>query len=102
MAQYKHLPIYKLTYELLQRVIEITKGFPRDLKFTLGQQIKNESIEMIVLIYKANSTTDRLQYIEALLERLQVVELILRLCHDMRLIPVKKYAAVVEQTASIG
>lgn len=101
MAQYKHLPIYKVTYELLRQLIEVTKEFPRDYKFTLGQKIKNEAIEMVVLIYKANSTTDRISHIEALMERLQVVELILRLCHDLRLIPTKKYSAVVEMTESL-
>jgi hypothetical protein len=32
MAQYQHLPIYKQTYDLLVRVTEITRGYPRDFK----------------------------------------------------------------------
>ncbi len=32
MAQYKHLPIYKGTYDLLIRVMTATKDFPREYK----------------------------------------------------------------------
>lgn len=55
MAQYEHLPIYKLTYDLLIRTMTATKDFPREYKYTLGQKMKDEIIEPVVLIYKANS-----------------------------------------------
>jgi hypothetical protein len=102
VAQYRHLPIYRLTYELLQRVMEVTKDFPREHKFTLGQKIKDEVIEIVLLIYRANSSDNKTAHIEVLLEKLQVVELLLRLSHDMRLIPLKSYAAVIEMTESLG
>ena len=102
MAQYRHLPIYRLTYELLQQVVKSTKEFPREFKFTLGQQLKNEVIEVVVLIYRANSAHDKSEPIGTLLERLQVVELLIRLCRDMRILPTKAYATLVEMTESIG
>ena len=55
MAQYKHLPIYKTTYELLETVTRKTKDFPRDFKYSLGDKIRNECIELVVFIYKANT-----------------------------------------------
>lgn len=73
MAKYKHLPIYKITYELLRRVMKTTKEFAREYKFMLGQKIKEE-----------------------------VVEPLLRLCHDMRINPMTDYAAIVEMTESLG
>ena len=102
MSRYKHLPIYKITYELLQRVMKTTKEFSREYKFTLGQKIQEEVVELVVLLYKANSSENKTAHIEALLERLQVVELLLRLCHDLRLIPVKEYAAIVQMTEDLG
>lgn len=59
MAQYRHLPIYRLTYELLQRVMVVCKDFSREYKFTLGQKIKDEVIEMVVLIYRASSSENK-------------------------------------------
>ncbi len=102
MAQYQHLPIYRLTYELLQQVVKFTKEFPRDLKFTVGQQLNHEVIELVVLIYRANSANNKSETIGILLERLQVVELLIRLSRDMRILPTKAYASLVEMTESIG
>lgn len=102
MAQYKHLPIYRLTYELLHRIAVVTKGFPRDYKYTLGQKIKDESIEMVVLIYRANSSDEKTLVIDLLLERLQVVELLVRLSHDLRIMSTKHYASIIEMTESLG
>jgi len=102
LAQYQHLPIYRLSYELLLRVVTATKEFPRDFKFTLGQKMKDEVIEMVVLIYRANSTEHKAPVIEILLERLQVVELLVRLSHDLRLMSPKVYASIVEMTQSLG
>jgi len=47
MAQYKHLPIYKTTYELLEMVTLRTRNFPRDFKYSLGDKIRNECIELV-------------------------------------------------------
>jgi hypothetical protein len=102
MAQYKHLPIYRITYELLQRIVDATTHFPRDFKFTLGQKMKDEAIELVVLIYRANSSKSKEIHINSMLERLQVIELLLRLSLDMRVLPAKNYAAIVEMIESLG
>ena len=34
MAQYRHLPIYKSAYDLLVELMNTTKDFPRDFKFS--------------------------------------------------------------------
>ena len=59
MAQYQHLPIYKQTYDILLRTMAATKDFPREYKYTLGQKIKDELIELVVMIYRANSAADK-------------------------------------------
>ena len=59
MAQYKHLPIYKTTYELLEMVTRKTKDFPRDFKYSLGDKIRNECIELVIFIYKANTIKNK-------------------------------------------
>lgn len=102
MAQYEHLPIYKLTYDLLIRTMTATKDFPREYKYTLGQKMKDEIIELVVLIYKANSATDKEQHIAMILERVQVIQLLMRLSHDMKILTRKHYAAIAEMTDSLA
>jgi hypothetical protein len=103
MAQYQHLPIYRITYELLQKSVLTIKEFPRDYKFTIGQQLQETIVGLVVLIYKANTAkAERLIYIEQLLEKIQVTELLIRLSQDMRLISKKDYGALVEMTQSLN
>lgn len=102
MAQYQHLPIYKLTYDLLIRAMYATKQFPREYKYTLGQRIKDEITELVVLIYRANSAVDKEAHIAAILERIQVVQLLVRLCHDMHIMQIRHYAILAGMTDKLG
>ena len=102
MAQYEHLPIYKQTYDFLLRVMIATKDFPREYKYTLGQKIKDELIELVVLIYRANSAKNKSQHIEQILERVQAIQLLMRLSHDMKILPRRHYAALSEMTENLG
>jgi hypothetical protein len=102
MSQYKHLPIYKTTYELLQLVTMCTRDFPKDFRYSLGQKLKEECIELVLLIYRANSSRVRRAAIEAVSERLQVLELLLRLSKDMRLLSIKQFSSACELTDSLS
>ena len=48
MVNYDGLPVYKSSYDLLIEIFEIVKKFEREYKFTLGESIKNECIELNV------------------------------------------------------
>ena len=102
MARYQHLPIYKLSYELLGRVMLVTKDFPRDHKYTLGQKLRDEIITVIVLIYRANSSAQKVQIINEILERILVVELLIRLSQDMHILSKKHYAGLAEMIESLA
>jgi len=102
MAQYEHLPIYKQTYDVLLRVMIATKDFPREYKYTLGQKIKDELTEIIILIYRANSAENKKSHIQEILERIQAVQLLMRLSHDMKILSRRHYAALSEMTESLG
>ncbi|MDR3425459.1 MAG: four helix bundle protein [Alphaproteobacteria bacterium] len=102
MAQYKHLPIYKGTYDLLMRITVVTKDFPREHKYTLGQKLRDEVLDLILFIYRANSATDRTAHITAIIERIQLVEVMLRLAHDLRVISRGHYAGLAEMTDSLA
>jgi CRISPR/Cas system-associated endonuclease Cas3-HD len=103
MAQYKHLPIYKTTYELLEKVTRKTKNFPRDFKYSLGDKIRNECIELVVFIFKANSIKhQREENLKHILERVQVIELMLRLAKDLHLLNVTAFSEIVLLTDSLA
>ena len=58
---------------------DITRNIPRDFKRLIGEKVREECVEILVLIFRANVARNKTPHIEDLLERLQVVELLLRL-----------------------
>jgi len=86
MALHTSLPIYKVAYDLLDVVTDITKNMPRDFKVSIGGRIRDEALAVIVLVFRANVARDKVPHLDELLERLQVAELLLRLSKDKRFI----------------
>ena len=39
MALYYDLPVYRDTYRLILKIFECTKDFPKEYKYTLGQEL---------------------------------------------------------------
>ncbi len=102
MALHSTLPIYKVTYQLLVLATEITRHMPRDFKATMGAKVREECLELVVLIYRANAAADKVPHLDRMIERLQVAELLFRLASDMKLIALKQHARAIELTAAIG
>jgi hypothetical protein len=102
MAIHTELKIYQAAYQLLDASTELVKNMPRDFKASIGGKIRDECLEITVLIFRANVSRDKAPHLLSLLERLQVANLLLRLSRDKRLISIPQYAKVVEITSSIG
>ena len=51
MANYDNLPVYKAAYDLLLRVYGLGQHWARDIKFTLGERLKNELYDVLLFIY---------------------------------------------------
>lgn len=102
MALASTLPIYRVTYNLLQVVTRITKDMPRDYKQSLGNKVREVCVELVLSIYRANCSRDKRPHLELLQEHLQVVILLLRLSKDMRLISTGQFAQTIELTDQIG
>jgi len=51
--------VCKDIYELTLELFEFAKDFPREYKFTLGQDIKRDSIELVRFVYRANSENNQ-------------------------------------------
>ena len=92
MALFSELPVYKLGYDLLIAIYDRTKLFNREHKYTLGEKLKNETLELLINIYKANKSKQatRLQYIETARQNIEVVRLLLRVTKDLKIIGIQQ------------
>jgi hypothetical protein len=67
MGLHYDLPVYKACYDLLLEIFQFTKDFGKEYKYTVGEELKNETLVLIVLVFWANK-----QY---LIERKQIITL---------------------------
>ena len=93
MALFTNLPVYKLGYDLLIEIYKRTKSFSREYKYTLGEKLKEESLEMLINIYKANKSRkeNRLENIEQARKNVEVIRLLLRITKDLKIIGTKGF-----------
>ena len=94
MANYNDLPVYKSTYDLLIAIFHFTKNFSKEYKYTVGESIKKEALELITLIYRANSKKDKIKIIAEAREKIEVLRLFIRLMKDMKEISLKQFVQV--------
>ena len=102
MAQYNHLPIYKASYDLLIELIQVTKNYPREYRYSIGEKMDKELMELIINIYKANSAKDKTEHIKNILENIQFINLFLRISMDLKILPIARSATFVEKVGCIS
>jgi hypothetical protein len=59
MPFYTELPVYKDTYPLVLKVFEITRDFPREYRYRVGQDMKRDALHLLRCIYRANKHQNR-------------------------------------------
>ena len=65
MSKYDELPVYKASYDLLLEIFRFTKNFTKEYKYTIGESLKKETVELITLIYRANSKKNKFDILQA-------------------------------------
>ncbi len=102
MALYYDLPVYRDTYKLILKIFEVTQDFPKDYKYTLGQELKRDALQLVRSIYRANKSAQKKEHLEGFLDEFELVKLEIRLCVDLKVLSFKKQAELTVLMDSIG
>ena len=102
MANYDQLPVFKATYDLLLRIFHLCRHWQRDIRHTLGENLKREIMEIEQLVYQANATTDKVPYISQARLEMVNVKLQMRIVYDLKEVSLHQYASLAEQAESIS
>ncbi len=101
MATYDLLPVYKMSYDFLLQIFQFSRGFSREYKYTIWQELKNEAIKLILSIYRANSSIDkRFTLLEEARLTLETIRLLLRLTRDLKQISLDPFVSMNEKIES--
>ncbi len=102
MATYDNLPIFKASYELLVEIFKFTQNFSREFKFTLGERLKNETIDMITHIYRANTEREKFDTLQKARENIEIIRVYMRLLKDLNQVGLKKFVDINERIENVS
>ena len=71
-------------------IYDYTKDFPKEYKYTLGQDMKRDAMQLVRSIYRANKVKDKVVYLEAFLDDFELLKLEIRLSADMKILSLKR------------
>lgn len=94
MSLYLELPVYKVSYELFIDIFHFVKSFNKEYKYTVGEKLKSETLELILNIYRANIRTEKVQLLQNARENIEVIRLLFRLLKDLHQINIEKFADI--------
>ena len=99
---YQDLPVFGEVYALTVKVFTVTQDFPREYKFTLGQDMKRDCLVLLRSIYRINKSRDKAELLEGFLDDFELFRLQVRLATDMKLMSVRKQAELAVVMDSIA
>jgi len=102
ISKFTEPPLFTKTYDFIRRVNEETTLFPKSQRFTLAQQIQNESLELLKCFIAIRRKLD----VEANFKRadvhLETLRILFRLSKDMSLLSLKKYETIEKMLDELG
>ncbi len=91
MARYDHLTVYQSTYKLSLYFFKLSRGFPKDFKYGLAEEIKFLLTTLIDQIVIANNSINRVETLQEATIIIERIKIKARMLHDLNIISIKSY-----------
>ncbi len=98
------MPVYKASYDFFVYSFQLIRHLDRDYKYTVGEKLKNEIMDLMMNIYRANKKRDRKERIERVVkaqESIEVVRILVRLLKDLKQISLQHFARANEKIEDV-
>lgn len=102
MALSEQLPIFRASYDLLEKVIELTKDLPRLFRYSLGGRMIDANLDILAQVYRANSADDKTDALTNLIVDYRTLQMLLRVCYRQKVISSARYGELIKLLDSIG
>ena len=103
MARSEELPIYRASYDLLEKLVVLARDLPKFFRYSLGVRMVDLCLNILGLIYRANmDKAQRRQVIDELIISYRQLQMLLRVCYTQKALSTGRYAVLVELLDSIG
>ena len=74
-------------------VILFFTDFPRFFRYSMGSRMVDLTLDMLSLIYKANSSYEKVGVLTEFLDRYRMLQMLFRVCVEQKVITERKYAS---------
>lgn len=102
MGLYDQLPVYRASYELLVSIFDFSRNFTREYKYTIGEKLKNETVDLITHIYRANSRQEKRPVLQQARENVEVIRLYMRLLRDLQQVSIRQFVDINEKIEDVS
>ena len=102
MALYYNLQVYKDVYSLVLLLFQYTKEYPKEYKYSLGEDIRRDSVVLVRSIYRANRVYEKSPELERFLDDFEVLKFEIRLSKDLHLLSVGHFGEISALMDTIG
>ena len=103
VALYSNLPVYRDCYAVTLEFAKMRGTLPRDTRYTIAQDLSRVLVDMMVMIYRANSSrNDKARLIAEMRRQAVELQIYFRLLSDMHQLGVQKAAFFMDKVTSIG
>ena len=96
------LPIIQATMDLIQWFVPLLNSLPRDHRFVLGDRLVQGLFDLLEGLVAARYATAKLERLEPLNARLDLLRLQIRLLHNFQLIDDRRYEHVARLVEEVG
>jgi len=94
--------IFKKTYDFCKWLLNHTNKFPKSHRFSVAVRLENGVLEMLRLMTLANHRQKRLPLLHAIDEELKVMQVNLRVSHELKFINIQSYEFAIKSLEEIG
>lgn len=96
MSDYQHLPLYLKTYQFIKYLYVMVKSFPKEYKYTLGEDILRLAWNCLDMILEANLSPNEKKYqkikeLSAVFDKLKIR---IRMIQELNLISPKQFSHI--------
>ena len=98
------IPIFKKAYELTKKLYELRGTVPKHDRYALWQRCENLLLEVLegILLASQLRKSQKLEPLEQVSVKLNVLRVFLRLAKDLKIMDLKKYGVLEEMVDEIG
>jgi hypothetical protein len=94
--------VIQQSFDFAKWLLQHTQKFPKSLRFSLAVRVESRMLEALESVVVANSRRDKMPLLSRADEALESLRILVRLSHEMRVLPLNSYEYASRELDEIG